>query len=222
MKSMALILAFLPLIVFSLLSRWLPHGDIGVAGLAAAVTALIAMLLSRPVWPPKIINTCSLVLFTVTAVLGFTLGRRDDTWLSTWGGAGVGLILGLVILILVPVIPFTEQFARQSVPRSQWASPTFKKINRVLSTGWGVAILALGASRIAAAALNEHTSSRLPYLLLGLLLPLVIILHMLRFSKSYPKSVLRQEQLAADHPGAAGVATTDHDEQSRSQSARRR
>ena len=35
MKSRTLILAFLPLIVFSVLSRFLPHGYIGIAGLAA-------------------------------------------------------------------------------------------------------------------------------------------------------------------------------------------
>ncbi len=83
-----------------------------------AVAALTAMLISRTVWPPKIINSCSLVLFAIIAMLGFTLGRNDDRWLSTWGGAGAGLILGLVILILVPFIPFTEQFACESVPRS--------------------------------------------------------------------------------------------------------
>jgi hypothetical protein len=52
-------------------------------------------------------------------------------------GAGVGLILGLIILILVPFIPFTGQFARESVPRSQWTSPTFKKIILGLSAAWG-------------------------------------------------------------------------------------
>jgi intracellular septation protein A len=193
MKSMTLILAFLPLIVFSLLSRWLPHGYIGVAGLVAAVAALIAILISRPIWPPKILNSCSLVLFAVIAILGFTLGRNDDRWLSTWGGAGVGIILGLIILILVPFIPFTEQFARESVPKSEWTSPTFKKINLVLSAGWGVAILGLGISRSAAAVINEHTSRRLPELLLGLLVPLAIILYMLKFSKSYPDRVLHRQ-----------------------------
>ena len=48
MKTLTLILAFLPLIAFSLLSRFLPHGYIGVAGLAAAVIALIAILTSHP------------------------------------------------------------------------------------------------------------------------------------------------------------------------------
>ena len=114
MKPLPLILSFLPLIAFSLLSRLLPPGYIGVAGLAAALIALIAMATSRPVWPPKILNACSLVLFALIAVLGFTLGKADDRWLATWGGAGVGIVLGLIILALVPVMPFTEQFARRN------------------------------------------------------------------------------------------------------------
>ena len=192
MKSLTLILAFLPLIAFSLLSRFLPHGYIGIAGLAAAVIALIAIVTSRPVWPPKIINTCSLVLFTLIAVLGFTLGKGDDRWLATWGGAGVGLILGLIILALIPVMPFTEQFARESVPQVYWSSPTFKKINRVLSTAWGVAIFAIGLSRVAAAAVNGHTTRRLPEILLGLVIPGAIVLYMLKFSKNYPDRVTHE------------------------------
>jgi intracellular septation protein A len=133
MKTLTLILTFLPLIVFSVLARFLPHGDIGVAGLLAAVMAIIAIATSHPVWPPKIINACSLVLFALIAVLGFTLGSHDDRWLANWGGAGMPLIIGLIILILVPVIPFTEQFARETTPQAYWSSPTFKKINRVLT-----------------------------------------------------------------------------------------
>src|SRR6201987_3988932 len=162
MKSLTLILAFLPLIVFSLLARFLPHGYVGIAGLAAAATALIAIATSHPVWPPKILSACSLGLFTLIAVLGFTLGKADDRWLATWGGAGVGLILGLIILALVPVMPFTEQFAREATPQAYWASPTFKRINRVLSTAWGLAIFAVGLSRVAAAAIDGHTARRLP------------------------------------------------------------
>jgi len=193
MKSLTLILAFLPLIAFSLLARFLPSGYIGVAALVAAVIAAIAIATSRPVWPPKILNSCSFVLFTLLAVLGFTLGKGDDSWLATWGGAGVGIILGLVILVLVPVVPFTEQFARESTPRAYWGSPTFKKINRVLSAAWGVAILAVGASRVVAAAVDRHTSHRVLELLLGVAIPLVIVVYMLRFSASYPDRVTHNE-----------------------------
>jgi intracellular septation protein A len=196
MKSLTLILAFLPLIIFSVLARFLPHGYIGVAGLAAAVVALIAIVTSHPIWPPKILNTCSLVLFTVIAVLGFTLGKNDDRWLATWGGAGVGIILGLIILVLVPVIPFTEQFARETVPRAEWSSPTFKKINRVLSAAWGAAIFAIGLARVAAAATDRHNPHRLLELLLGLGVPVVITVYMLKFSTSYP------DRVAHEPPGA--------------------
>ncbi len=193
MKTLTLILTFLPLIIFSVLARFLPHGDIGVAGLVAAVAALIAIATSRPVWPPKIINSCSLALFTLIAVLGFTVGSHDDRWLATWGGAGMPLIIGLIILVLVPVVPFTEQFARETTPQAYWSSPTFKKINRVLSAGWGVAIFAVGVSRVAAAAINGNTTHRLPELILGLAVPSAILIYMLRFSKSYPDRVTHHE-----------------------------
>ena len=100
--------------------------------------------------------------------------------------------MGLVILALVPVMPFTEQFARQSTPQAYWSSPTFKQINRVLSTGWGVALLGVGVSRVAAVAINGHTTRRLPDLLLGLAVPALILLYMLRFSKSYPDRVTHE------------------------------
>jgi hypothetical protein len=198
-KPLPLILAFLPLIAFSVLARFLPHGDIGVAGLSAAIAALIVILVSRPIWPPKILVSCSLALFAVTAVLGFTLGKHDDRWLATWGGAGVGIILGLIMLALVPFIPFTEQFAKDSVPKAQWSSPAFKKINRVLSSAWGVAIIAVGVSRVAAAVVNEHTSRRLPELVLSLLVPLGIIIYMLRFSRKYPDHVTHQRTERSVH-----------------------
>jgi hypothetical protein len=189
MKPLTLILAFLPLVAFSLLAKVLPSGYIGVAALAAAVIALIAILISRPVWPPKILNACSLVLFGLLAVLGVTLGKGDDSWLATWGGAGVGIVLGTVILVLVPVMPFTEQFARESTPQAYWGSPTFKKINRVLSAAWGLAIVALGLSRVAAAAVGRNGSHHVVELLFSLAVPLVIVVYMLKFSQSYPDRV---------------------------------
>jgi hypothetical protein len=192
MKPLMLVLSFLPLIAFSLLARLLRHGDVGVAGLVAAVIAVIAMVAVRPVWPPKILNATSFVLFTVLAIAGFTGSAGTDRWLATWAAAGVGLVMGLVILALVPVVPFTEQFARQSTPQAYWSSPTFKKINRVLSLGWGAALLGVGASRVAAVAINGHTTRRLPDLLLGLAIPALILFYMLRFSRTYPESVTHE------------------------------
>jgi len=197
MKPLPLILSFLPLIAFSLLARLLPHGDVGVAALTAAVIAVIAAVAVRPVWPPKVINATSIVLFTAFAVVGFAGSGGTDRWLATWAAAGVPLVMGLVILSLIPVMPFTEQFARLSTPQAYWSSPTFKQINRVLSRAWGVALLGVGASRVVAVAVNGHTTRRLPDLLLGLVIPSVILTYMLKFSKSYPDRVTHQAQAKA-------------------------
>jgi hypothetical protein len=198
MKPLPLILSFLPLIAFSLLARLLPHGDVGAAALTAAVIAVIGAVAVRPVWPPKVLSATSIVLFTVFAVAGFAGSAGTDRWLATWAAAGVALVMGLVILALIPVMPFTEQFARLSTPQAYWSSPTFKQINRVLSGAWGVALLGVGASRVVAVAVNGHTTRRLPDLLLGLVIPGLILTYMLKFSKSYPDRVTHES--AAEAP----------------------
>lgn len=185
MRTTSLVLAFLPLIVFSLLARLLPAADIGIAALVAALLALAGLAVSRPLLPPKVIGVLSLVLFGALAALGFALGAGDDSPLATWGGAGVGIVLGLLILALVPVMPFTEQFAREEVPTSAWGSPEFRRINRDLSVAWGVAIVALGLSRVLAAALERFQAIEVIF---GLILPIWIIVQMLKFSKAYARA----------------------------------
>ena len=193
MKPLPLIMSFLPLIAFSLLSKLLPHGDIGWAALVAAIFALIAILMHKPYWPPKILNAASLILFAALAIIGFIVNAGSDRWLAIWAGAGVGLIIGGVILVLLPVMPFTEQFARETTPQAYWSSPTFKQINRVLSAGWGLAIVGVGVSRVIAAIIIEHSTGRhrLPDLLFGTAIPIVLLVYMLRFSKTYPEKVTR-------------------------------
>ncbi|HEY2278550.1 MAG TPA: hypothetical protein VGI00_09350 [Streptosporangiaceae bacterium] len=189
MRPLTLLLVFLPLIVFSALARLLPSGLIGGAALAAAAVVLVTAPAIRPSWPPKVLSVVWLALFTLLAVFGFALDRRADAWLATWTGAGISLAVGLVILALAPVRPFTERFARETTPPAYWSSPTFRKVNRVLSLGWGVAIFAVGLSRVAAAAISQHTSRYLPELLLDLIAPVVIILGALTFSQSCYRSI---------------------------------
>ncbi len=189
MRPHTLTLFFAPLIAFSVLARLLPSGLIAVAALTAAVMVLIAGLTSRPIWPLKLLGTCLLMLFALIAVLGFILGQGGDSWLATWGGAGIGLVVGLVILVLIPVTPFTEPFAREATPRAYWSSPAFLKVNRLVSTGWGVAIFAAGLSRVTAATVSQNTSRRGFEVLLGLIVPVTILLAALKFSHSSYRSI---------------------------------
>ena len=204
MKSLPIIISFLPLIAFSLLARLLPSGDIGIAGIAAAGCALVALLALRPLWPPKILGAASFVVFLIIGILGFTLAKPDDSWLATWAGTGVALVLGAIILLLIPVKPVTEQFAPRSAARNG-ASPAVKQLHRTLSAAWGAAIMLIGAARVLAEVIEKHTSSHhLAEILLGTLVPLGILYYMLKFSKSYPQKYLHRAQ--AGSPVAQGQA----------------
>jgi hypothetical protein len=200
MKPLPLILGFLPLVAFSLLARLLPTHDFGIVALISAVVAVIAIVAHRPVWPPMILTGTQLPLLVILTIVGFAAGAGTDRWLApAFSG-----IMGLIILALIPVMPFTEQFARQSTPQQYWSSPTFKKINRVLSAAWGAALVAIGICRVVAAVIKDrpggHTVLELVF---SAVIPVVILIYMLKFSKSYPERVSHaQSQPAPDRSAA--------------------
>jgi hypothetical protein len=52
-------------------------------------------------------------------------------------------------------------------------------------------------SRTAAAAIDQHTTSRIPQVILSLIVPAAVLLYMFKFSKSYPERVT---QASGDSP----------------------
>jgi energy-coupling factor transporter transmembrane protein EcfT len=144
-NPLKLALGFLPWIAFSFASQRLAANGVAWAATLAVAMTLVSVIAARRRHGPKILNIGSSVLFAVIAVVGFVGGPAVDRWLFEWGRPLVGVVLGLYVLATVPVMPFTEEYARQTVPRQYWGSPTFKKINRVLSAAWGVAIVVMGA-----------------------------------------------------------------------------
>ena len=117
------------------------------------------MAITRPPWPPKIINLISAGLFLVLTLIGFFGSRSIDGWLFDWASGLVTLTIGLLLLVTMPIMPFTEQYARERVPREYWGRPTFRKVNRVLSLAWAVAIVIIGLASMAVAALHERADS---------------------------------------------------------------
>ena len=215
MKPLSLITGFLPWIAFSLISTRMAGNGVAWSALIAVAITIVAMAISRPAWPPKILNVGSAVLFGVIAIIGFVGGPAVDEWLYTWAAAGVGVALGLFVLATVPFMPFTEQYARESTPRAYWGSPTFKKINRVLSLAWGAAITVMGLASIAVSALGlratSESSDNLPELLLNWVVPVGLIWFMVKFTATYPEKVTGGQHGSADGhqdtvPAAASVA----------------
>jgi hypothetical protein len=190
MNPLSLILGFLPLIAFNLLAGRVAHNGIAWGALVALAIALINMAIAKPPWPPKIISLISAGLFLVLTLVGFLGSRSVDGWLFDWASGLVTLTLGLLLLVTMPIMPFTEQYARERAPREYWGRPLFQKINRVLSLAWAVAIVIIGLASMAVAAIDERADSTSKTNLLDLTLnwvvPIGVIVFMLRFTSTYP------------------------------------
>ena len=67
--------------------------------------------------------------------------------------------------------PFTEQYARESVPRELWSSPQFKQINRQLTTMWGLVFAAMVPAHVIAGAIDTHRAN----LIFNWVVPIVLV-----------------------------------------------
>jgi hypothetical protein len=206
MTPFGFIVGFAPWIVFSVAAHRLAGNAVAWAALIAAAMAAVALLVARRRHGPVILNAASLVLFGAIAVIGFVGGPPVDQWLYTWGRPLVGVVLGLYLLVTAPVRPFTEEYARQSTPRQYWGSPTFRKINLVLSAAWGGALAIIGAAGLLVTALadlaTDNSADHLADLLLNWIVPILIIWGMIKFTAVYPARVSGASESVP--PGSAG------------------
>ena len=190
MKPTAVILGFVPWIAFAFLAHRIAADAVAWSALIGVVLVLVTMFMQPPFWPPGVLNVGMLLPLALIAVTGFVGGPDVDAWLYDWAVPGVGVFLGVFILVLVPVAPFTERFARQSTPKAYWGSPTFRKINRVLSAAWGVAIILMGVCSLLVAALNLYSGDVATpgtgELLLNWVSPIAVIIFMIKFTTGYP------------------------------------
>ena len=88
-------------------------------------------------------------------------GRVDRAYdeFVAGGRALATLILAVVIFALLPVLPFTEQYARETVPQQYWQSPVFRSVNRRISAAWGAVIAGHAVSTALAGVLTEPATT---------------------------------------------------------------
>ena len=145
MSMKRVLVGFVPWIVFTLVATRLGPGAVGVACVLAFVVAvgLVVRSVSRGE-SPKLLEVTGAAVFLGLAVVAAAVPGVDGV-LADYGRALAAAILAAVIFALLPVMPFTEQYARESVPREYWHTAEFRSINRRISAAWGgvVAVMAL-------------------------------------------------------------------------------
>lgn len=149
---MSIYVAFIPWVLFSVISQ---HDSVAAAGIAALAAAILIAVPSFANGRPKILDIGGIVAFAAFAVVGLAAGS-DAEWLSNYGRGIATAALALIALGSLLWVPFTEQYAREQVPEEGWSSPIFKRVNRELTLMWGLVFAAMVPFHIVAGAIDTQ------------------------------------------------------------------
>ena len=167
-KRYGIYLALGPWILFTLLVE---HGGLKVAALVALVAAIVISLPGLRSGRPKALELGAVATFAGFAVLAFTADAQVADWLTHYARAIAAGVLALIAIGSLASTPFTEQYARESVPERFWGSPEFKATNYALSTMWALVFTLMVPLHVAAGAIDTAEGNAL----LNWALPIALI-----------------------------------------------
>jgi hypothetical protein len=147
MNAKKMTMSLVPWVIFSVIVEHGGSDTAGIAALLAAALATVLMIRGRRNGI-KIIDIAGVITFAGMTVLAFAGNEAVKAHVADYGRGGSTLLLALVMLGSVLVIPFTEQYARETVPQQYWGSPVFRSVNRRISLAWGAAALVMAGSHL--------------------------------------------------------------------------
>lgn len=150
--------AFVPWLLFSVITT---HAEVRAAAVIALVAAVVISLPSIRDGRPKALEIGAIIAFVGFTIVALTADAETREWLARYARAIAAALLALIAFVSLLRTPFTEQYARESVPREYWSSPRFKAINRQLTTMWGFVFLLMVPSHVAAGAIDTHRAATL-------------------------------------------------------------
>lgn len=180
MRSNKMFLSLIPWVVFSVIINRRGADAAAIAALAAAALSLFFLVRESPTSGVKIIDVTGVVTFGALALVGFSGGPSVTAWIADYGRGAAALVLATIMLVSAITVPFTEQYAREAVPRESWTSPPFRAVNRKISALWGATAGVMGAGHLLAGRLdpasNPAAGARPVDLILNWVLPIALIL----------------------------------------------
>src|ERR1700742_4369050 len=151
-----MIIGLIPWILFTLLAE---HGTLKLASIAALVLGVgVCLYSSRGHRRPKMIELAAVATFIVFTVIAFIADPSVTHWLTRYARAVAAAVLAVLVFGSLLFVPFTEEYARESVPRQYWDSPKFKAINRRLTALWGGVFAVMTVSHVIAGEADKRAT----------------------------------------------------------------
>ncbi len=155
-RGFGIYVAFLPWVLFTLITQ---HDTLRAAAVAALAAALAIAAPSLAAGRPKLLELGAVLAFAGFTVVAFTADPATSAWVARYARAIAASVLALISFSSLLVTPFTEQYARESVPRQLWGSARFKAINRRLTLMWAWVFVAMIPSHLIAGAIDTRRAN---------------------------------------------------------------
>lgn len=149
-------LAFVPWILFSLITQ---RDSLTAAAVVALIASILIALRSISTSGPKLLEIGAVAAFVGFAIVALLADASTTMWLERYARAIAALMLAAIAFGSLLFTPFTEQYARESVPRQFWSSPRFQQVNRRLTTMWGFVFSAMVFSHVLAGAIDTRRAN---------------------------------------------------------------
>jgi hypothetical protein len=160
--------ALVPWVLFSLITQ---HDTLKAAAVVALVAATAIAAVSVLRGSPKALELGAVLAFAAFTGAAFSVGPDAAAWIARYARAIAAGELAAIAFGSLLVTPFTEQYARQLVPRKLWRSARFTEINRRLTTMWAWVFLAMVPCHIIAGELDTRRANTI----FNWVLPVVLI-----------------------------------------------
>lgn len=167
--SSGIFVALIPWVLFTVVAE---HRTLKVASIAALV---LAAVIARPgirEGRPKALEIGAVVAFAGFTVIAFLGDPSTAEFVERYARAIAAALLALIAIASLATVPFTEQYAREKVPKEHWSSPRFKAVNRRLTLLWAGVFAAMVPFHIAAGAINTGPTN----IVLNWIVPIGLVL----------------------------------------------
>jgi hypothetical protein len=183
-------LSFLPWVAFSVLAtRHGAHGAVAACLVATGLSIWFAVKDSRASRSGriKLIDATGIATFGVMTVIAALGNTSMQNHVIDFGRGGATFVLGAVMLGSVFFVPFTEQYARETVPQEYWHSPVFRSVNRRISAAWGAAVLVMAGGHLLAGGIDPASApksgARPIDLVFNWVIPVLLVLWAINYTK---------------------------------------
>jgi hypothetical protein len=139
----------------------------------------------------------TIVTFVCFTVVALASDPGPNSVLERYARAIAAGALCVIALVSLLVTPFTEQYAKEIVPREYWTTPLFKRTNVVFTALWALAFAGIALSHTIAGAINTRRAETI----FNWIVPIVVIVAVLRFMERYrERTEVEPSAQQADQP----------------------